>query len=153
MSADNATHKSAKDRTSREFTLLGFLWRSLFSLILVLSTYNPSGVSFYHWISTAITADGLSAVHFFVGALLLIGWTILWVATWRALDTFGVVLATAAIGALVWLLIDLGILDPETSSAMAWIVLVSLSLLLSIGLSWAHVWRRLTGQFEVDDTD
>jgi len=25
--------------------------------------------------------------------------------------------------------------------------------LLAVGLSWSHVWRRLTGQFEVDDGD
>ena len=25
--------------------------------------------------------------------------------------------------------------------------------LLSIGLSWSHIWRRLTGQFSVDDAE
>jgi hypothetical protein len=136
---------------SREFTLISFIWRLAFALLLVLATYNPAGVSFYHWVSDAVGGEGLGPIHFFAGALLLIGWTILWVATWRALDTFGVILATAAIAALVWLLIDLGLLAAETSSAIGWIVLVSLGLLLSIGLSWSHIWRRLTGQFEVDD--
>jgi hypothetical protein len=32
-----------------------------------------------------------------------------------------------------------------------WVILVILSVMLAIGLSWSHVWRRLTGQFEVDD--
>ena len=62
-------------------------------------------------------------------------------------------LAAAAIGTLVWLLIDFGILAAGSASALTWTVLVCLATLLSIGLSWSHVWRRLTGQFNVDDAD
>jgi hypothetical protein len=32
------------------------------------------------------------------------------------------------------------------------VILIVASIVLAIGLSWSHVWRRLTGQFEVDDT-
>lgn len=134
-----------------EFTTLSFVWRFLFALFMVLVTYNPSGYSVFHWIRTALADSSLGAVHFFVGTLLLIGWSILWIATWRALETFGVLLAALAIGMLVWLLIDIGLLTPDTTSAIAWIVLVALAGLLSIGLSWSHIWRRLTGQFDVDD--
>ncbi len=153
MTDEETSGKVSKSRASHEFTALSFIWRLLFSLALVLITYNPSGTSFYHWITSALSNSTLGAVHFFIAALLLIGWTILWVATWRSLETFGVMLAAAAIAALVWLLIDIGLLDPETSSAMAWIVLICLALLLAIGLSWSHVWRRMTGQFDVDDDD
>lgn len=153
MSDNKNGEKHSSDRVSREFTALSFLWRLLFSLALVLITYNPSGTSFYHWLTDAISNSALDAVHFFIAALLLIGWAILWAATWRSLETIGVLLATAAIAALVWLLIDIGLLDPKTSSAVAWIVLVSLGLLLAIGLSWSHIWRRMTGQFDVDDDD
>ncbi|MEE4186103.1 MAG: DUF6524 family protein [Gammaproteobacteria bacterium] len=149
--ADQRSQTAAKSRRpSSEFTLLSFIWRFLFALFMVLATYNPSGVSVFHWIRGAMQGDGLGAVHFFVGVLLLIGWSILWIATWRALETFGVILASLAIAALVWLLIDLGVLTPDSSSAITWIVLVGLAGLLSIGLSWSHVWRRLTGQFDVD---
>ena len=34
---------------------------------------------------------------------------------------------------------------------IGWVILIILSVMLAIGLSWSHVWRRLTGQFEVDD--
>jgi len=135
---------------SSEFNLLSFAWRLLGSLVLVLATYNPSGTSYFHWVTQA---DGLGPLHLAVGIMLLIGWTILWVATWRALETLGVVLAAAAIAAIVWLMIDLGLFSLSSSSAIAWVVLISLAVLLAIGLSWAHVWRRLTGQFEVDEGD
>ncbi len=148
---EQQTPKRTPVDVSREFTVLSFIWRLLGSLLLVLATYNPSELSYFHWVKNSIAGDGIGAIHVFAGLLLLAGWSILWVATWRSLDTFGVFLAAAVIAALVWLLIDLGLLEPDTSSAIGWIVLVSLSLLLSIGLSWSHIWRRLTGQFEVDD--
>jgi hypothetical protein len=34
-----------------------------------------------------------------------------------------------------------------------WIVLVGLAAILTVGLSWSHIWRRLTGQYTVDDVD
>jgi hypothetical protein len=150
MAEQSSQNTSTKRGASSEFTVLSFVWRFLFALFMVLATYNPSGVSVFHWIRGAVQGDGVGAVHFFVGVLLLIGWSILWIATWRALETFGVILAGLAIGALVWLLIDIGVLAADSSSAITWIVLVGLAGLLSIGLSWSHVWRRLTGQFDVD---
>lgn len=149
MAEENESNSRGK--SSGEFTALGFLWRVLFSLVLVLATYNPTGFSYYNWASEAISASGFGAVHFFVGVVLLVGWVILWVATWRALETLGVILAAIVIGAFVWLLIDLGLLDTGSSAAIRWIALVSLALLLGIGLSWSHIWRRLTGQLEVDE--
>ena len=49
------------------------------------------------------------------------------------------------------MLIDFGILSINSVTAFTWVILVILSVMLAIGLSWSHVWRRLTGQFEVDD--
>ena len=74
-------------------------------------------------------------------------------ATWQALNTFGVILAALALGALVWLLIDLGVLAADSKSAITWISLVCLGGVLAIGLSWAHIWRRVTGQVEMADRD
>jgi len=150
MANQNTKAPYTRNGARNEFTVLSFIWRFLFALLLVLATYNPSGYSVFHWVRTAMAADGLGAIHFFVGVLLVIGWSILWIATWRALETFGVILAGLAISTLVWLLIDIGVLTPDTGSGIAWIVLFGLAGLLSIGLSWSHIWRRLTGQFEVD---
>jgi len=143
----------AKRSTSREFNALSLLWRLLFALVLVLVSYNPAGFSFFHWVRDAFAEGQLGPEHYFVGTLLAIGWTILVVATLRALNAFGVILAAIAIGTFVWLLIDFGLLDADSNTAIAWISLVCLSVLLSIGLSWSHIWRRLTGQFDVDEVD
>jgi len=133
---------------SREFTALSFLWRFAASLTLVLATYNPSGYSFFHWVSES---ESLGPEHFVVGIIVVIGWVILIAATKRSLDTLGMLLGIVLLAGLVWLLIDLGALSLDSVSSIAWVVLVCISLLLAIGLCWSHIWRRLTGQFEVDD--
>lgn len=142
-------------RSSRHkpFGFTDFLWRALAALLLVLATYNPSGFSYFHWLRAAAGDTGLNPSHYFIGILLLIGWVIFIVATRRTLGTLGTVLGAAFLGTGIWYLSFLGIIRAESSSAIVWLALIALSLLLAIGLSWAHVWRRMSGQLEVDDTD
>lgn len=135
-------------QVSREFTALSFLWRFAASLGLVLATYNPSGYSFFHWVRNS---EAVGPEHFVVGVIVIIGWVILIAATKRSLDTLGMVLGILLLAGLVWLLIDLGALSLDSVSNITWVLLVCIALLLAIGLCWSHIWRRLTGQFEVDD--
>ena len=65
----------------------------------------------------------------------------------------GIILGAAFFGCIVWLLVDVGWLSLESTNAFAWVVLVLLSLILAIGMSWSHIRRRLTGQFDVDEVD
>ena len=136
---------------SKELSGIDLLLRFVGPLLLVLITYNTSGVSFYHWFAGAIGGEGLSAIHFLALVALVIGWSILLIATFNALDMFGVILTAAFLGAVVWVFIDFGLLEAGSASAITWIVLVCVSLLLAVGLSWAHIWRRITGQVSVDD--
>ena len=132
---------------------MGFLWRLVAALVLVLLTYNPSGHSAYHWITSAISNSAFGPLHLLLVALLLIGWVIYWLATWRALGTLGVLLAALVLGAIIWLLFDIGLLESQSVSALTWISLICLALVLAIGVSWSHVWRKLTGQINVEDVD
>lgn len=143
----------SNSRNSRDISIGGFLFRFAAALILVLATYNPSDISFYDWVQGAMVNGTVGAEHVFVGVLILIGWTIFVVATIRALGTLGLVLGVAFFAALIWLLIDFGILSLDSASSVTWIVLVCLAGLLAIGVSWAHVWRKVTGQLEVNDDD
>ena len=132
---------------------MGFLWRLVAALVLVLLTYNPSGHSAYHWITSAISNSDFGPLHLLLVAFLLIGWVIYWIATWRALGTLGVALAALVLGAIIWLLFDIGLLESRSVSAVSWISLICLALVLAIGVSWSHVWRKLTGQINVEDVD
>lgn len=141
------------DSSSGGLSAAGLLLRFIFALVLVLATYNPSGHSAYHWISTAIAESSFGPLHLILVALLLIGWVIYWIATWRALGALGVTLAAVLLAGIIWLLFDIGMLKTESVSGATWIVLVALSAVLSVGVSWSHVWRRLTGQINVEDVD
>jgi hypothetical protein len=145
--------KSKSSKPSHEFNLFSFVWRFFASLALVLASYNPSDYSYYYWIRTGMSSSTLGPEHFVVGILLVIGWMILLGATQRSLGGIGVFLVGALLAGLVWLSIDLGLLSLDSASATTWVVLICIALALAIGLSWSHVWRRLTGQFEVDDGD
>jgi len=129
----------------------GFLLRLLAAFILVFSSYNPSGYSYYHWISENI--DSLTPMIALAGVLLLIGWTILLRATFRSLGPFGLLLAAAFLGVLLWMMIDWGWFDADSLTAVTYIVLAVLSGVLAIGVSWSHIRRRITGQIDVDDVE
>lgn len=144
---------SKSNKTHKSFGFIDFLWRLMAALVLVLVTFNPSGHSYVHWVREAFSGEGLQALNFFVGIILLIGWSIFVIATSRSLGTFGTVLSVALIGTGMWLLADIGIIQVGSASAVTWLVLIALAILLAAGLSWSHIWRRLSGQLEVDEVD
>lgn len=144
------SHSSKTGRPSREFNFLSFEWRFLAALLLVMLTYNPTVYSFAAWLKAA---SPLGPEHFVVGVVLLIGWVILLAATQRSLGPLGLILGGALLGGLVWLLNDIGWLGLASIQSATWVELICVAALLGVGLSWSHVWRRLTGQFEVDDGD
>lgn len=146
-----AENQKQKSRHARDVTMGGIALRFAAALVLILATYNPSRISIYHWVRGSIEEGTLGPEHFLVVVLLLIGWTIYVVASYRSLGRLGLVLVALFFAALVWLLIDFGLLKADSRVSMTWIVLICMSALLTIGVTWAHLWRKLTGQLEVDD--
>jgi hypothetical protein len=59
----------------------------------------------------------------------------------------------AVVGALLWVLSDVGLLTLEDRDFNLWLGLAAMSLVLGIGLSWSHVRRALSGQADMDDVD
>jgi len=127
----------------------GFAIRVIFSLFLVLLTFNPSGLSYYHWV--ADTFPKIQPLQAVAGVLLLILWIFLWRSMMQALGSLGVLLMAALTAALIWLVASWGWLDVHNARSMTWIVLVAVALILGIGMSWAIVRRQLTGQASVDE--
>jgi hypothetical protein len=134
-----------------EFNTFSFLGRWLFALALVMGTYNPSGYSWFSWLLNEGTEFGPVVV--LVGLLLLIGWIVYLRATFMSLGPVGIGLGAALFGVVIWLLIDIGWIALDSTSALTWLGLVVLSLILATGMSWSHIRRRLTGQFDVDEMD
>ena len=66
-------------------------------------------------------------------------------------QAFGIVLVAAIVGALIWVLIDYGILTLQNPSLNLWLGILALSVVLGIGLSWSIIRQRLSGQATVDE--
>jgi hypothetical protein len=134
-----------------EFNLGSFLGRLLFSVALVLLTFTPTGHSYYHWL-----ADGFPSIQpleAIAGIALLIAWLVFVRTTLAAIGTLGLALLVAFFAAVVWWVVSQGWLDVSNRSAMAWVVLLILGLVLGFGMSWSHIRRRLSGQASVDRID
>lgn len=85
------------------------------------------------------------------GVALLIGWGIYLKATMNSLGLIGIVAAGALLGCLLWLLIYWGLLSIGNATAMTWVIELLLALMLTIGMCWSHITRRLSGQLDVDE--
>jgi Family of unknown function (DUF6524) len=129
----------------------GFLLRFVFAIILVFATYNPEGVSYYHWISEAL--PDFTVIKAFVGVIILIGWIILIRATLGSLGFIGILLAAAFFGLAIWLIVDVLGLSTDNVRVISYIVGIMLASVLSIGVSWSHVRRRISGQVDTDEIE
>ena len=127
----------------------GFLLRAVLSLLLVLLTFNPSGYSYVHMVADGFPS--VTPVEAVLGILLLIGWIVFLGATLKSIGLLGMVLAFALCGALIWMIASWGWVSLENTSALTWIGLVILAMIMAIGMAWAHLYRRWTGQATVDE--
>jgi hypothetical protein len=134
-----------------QITWSGIGLRLLFAIVVVFLTFNPEGYSYYHWgIKQFLPLDPLKVV---AGIVLLIGWIMFVRATLRSLGAVGLILVTALCAALLWMLIDWGWLSKENSKVLAYAVLFIVSFILATGMSWSHIRRRVSGQYDIDDVD
>jgi hypothetical protein len=72
-------------------------------------------------------------------------------ATTQSLGLLGIVLVAALFGVLVWMLFFYDVVKTSSAGTITWIVLIGVSVVLTIGVSWAHIRRRLSGQATVDE--
>ena len=134
-----------------KFTAQKFFGRFAVALVLVFVTYNPSGVSYMHWITQEETASVPLLV--LVGLALLICFIIFVRATLRSIGPVGIVLVLAFLGTLVWLLVDFGIIDLAQGNVLTVIAEIILATIMAVGMSWSHIRRRMSGQVDTDDVD
>lgn len=133
----------------QDFSIGSFFLRFLFALALVFLTYNPSGYSWVGWLQSDVAMVYKAAG----GIVLLIGWVMFLRATWRSLGPIGTALAVAFFGILIWLFIEWGFFALDDTVVIQWVVLFVLSGVLAVGMSWSHVRRKLSGQYDTDEIE
>lgn len=129
----------------------GILLRFLVAVVLVFTTYNPAELSYFHWLRDNLEEQ--LPLKVFAGVVLLIGWTIFIRATLRSLGAFGLLLALAFFGTLLWLIVHYGLVPADSTKALTYIGLVVLCGVLATGVVWSHIRRRITGQVDTDEVD
>lgn len=127
---------------------MGFLLRWLAAFVLLAATYNPTDWSFVRW-AIANWQDQMPVVVL-IGLVLLIAYVLFFTAVLRGIGALGVVLILAVIAALIWVLYSWGWIDLANRSSNVWIGVIALSVVLALGMYWGILWRRLSGQLEVD---
>ena len=130
------------------FGPLNFLIRWLFTLFVVFGTYNPSGVSYFHWATQGSTSVSTIGV---VGMALLAVFVFLLRSTWRAIRLTGIVIGIGFFGLFNTMLVDLGLVVVGEPWIVSVMILASVATLLSIGLSFSAIRARLSGQIDSDD--
>ena len=139
---------------AHKFTWGGYLLRLLGAVVLVFGTYNPEHWSYVHWVEPVFFGTApFEVVMAFVGVVILIGWAIYIRATIRSLGVIGTILALAFFATLIWVLLAYTPLRADNLKVVTYLVLLGLAGVLSTGISWSHVRRRVTGQVDVDETD
>jgi hypothetical protein len=133
------------------FTVGSMFLRLVFALVVVLLTFNPSGFSFFHWSRDAFLASSLGPLHVLAGLALLAGWVLFVQATRQSLGLFGILLVGSLFTVLVWMLFFYDVVTTADSKALTWIVLSGVAVILTVGMCWAHLRRRLSGQATVDE--
>lgn len=119
-------------------------WRFLFAFVLVFATFNPTGYSYFHWASSVLPkVNGLLALF---TLLLLAAWIFFVRSTFRSLGLIGVAIAVAFCAALVWVGVDMGVVELSNKGLVTWIGLFVVALVLGLGMSWSTIRQKMTGQ-------
>lgn len=145
--------------SSSGFSWGGFFARTAGALLLVYATYNPERFSFFHWIFQPKPGEtglggllhGFTPIKAFAGLGLVAAWVVFLQATRRSLGAGGALLVVALFGCTIWAMIYYGVISPTSSKAIAHLILIAVSLVLAIGLSWSHITQRLSGQTDTDN--
>jgi len=133
----------------RNLSMGGLIARFLASLLLVTVTFNPSGYSFVHWI--AGNFPHFQPLQLVLGIALLAAWLFFLHATWRSLGTLGVALGAAFFAAMAWLFSSWGWFSLTNHNTVIWVALLMIACLLTLGLCWALIQARVSGQAVVEE--
>ncbi|HVE48247.1 MAG TPA: DUF6524 family protein [Casimicrobiaceae bacterium] len=122
--------------------------RTLLAIALVLLTWNPSGWDYVDWaLRDRSTFDAVKA---FFGLVLLAAWVFCLRAAWVSLGALGIVLVAALLATVVWMLVQFGVVAPDDRRAMVWLALVAIAIVLGVGVSWAKLRQRASGEIETN---
>lgn len=130
---------------------MGILLRWLGAFVLLAATFNPTQWNFIRWAEAHWASQ--MPLTLLLGLLLGVGYLIYIGATLRSIGAFGVIVVAAVVGALIWVLMDWGVLNLQNTDLNLWLAIFALSVVLGVGLCWSILRQRLSGQASVDEIE
>jgi hypothetical protein len=131
------------------FGVSGVIARWLAALFLVFATYNPSGYSYCDWI--ADIGGGHWILKALVSVVLVIAYATFVLATLRSLGRLGVATWVTFFSSIVWLMINIGIIQTLNVRMFVTFALIILANVFAVGVSWSYIRLRLSGQADTNN--
>lgn len=125
--------------------------RVIVAAIVILSTYNPTGTSIFHWITAH--PDPTDAWVMLLAVVTIVVNLGLLVAAWNALEKVGSIVCAVLFAAVIYLSFQEGWVSVDSRNSIQWLALILYSVFLGVGLAGAILWRRATGQVAVESLD
>jgi hypothetical protein len=123
-----------------------FVKRGLLASLLVLGTYNPSGHSYFHWVTET---GGSVTAKLSVGIVLFTGLVAVGRMAYLSMGFFGITAISLMVIMSVLAGVGLGFFAFDNVHVTIYFVLFWIILVLGIGISWGFVQKRIAGEREV----
>lgn len=123
-----------------------FARRGCLAATLVFGTYNPSGYSYYHWVTQG---EQLSTLQFFVGVLLFSGLVALGRMAFLSIGYFGITALLLLVIMSLLAGVGLGFFAFDDVHITVYFTLFWISMVLGVGTSWSFVQKRISGERDV----
>lgn len=134
----------------KQLGFAGVVVRALWALFLILSAYNFSGYSYFHWVMNDPSLDW--ALKLAAGGALGLGLYSMLDNTRRSLHKTGLVMTVLAGIGVSFYLIEQGVIDIASSEDIILAIQLNLALLCTVGLCFSHIHYRLGGVKQVEIT-
>lgn len=125
------------------FHVGNFVIRFVLCLFIVFATYNPSGLSWWHWVKDT---EGMWPYKTFSGILVVIAYSVILMVSRKAFDLLGLLLVSGLAASAVWIVFDLELFSPYTDAVVTVIYEVAIATVMAMGLSYSHIRSQLSGQ-------
>lgn len=128
----------------RPFNVIASRW--LMTATLVFGTYNPSGRSYWHWITTSPDPTPLQAL---VGIFLVLSLITVARMAYMALGFVGIAVVLGLILASKLVEVALGLTDFADMRVTDYTILFWITTILGFGVSWAILQKAITGERDI----
>src|SRR5215470_9735489 len=116
--------------------------RWLISAAVVFGTYNPSGHSYYHW---ATDGTGSLTLRLAVGIFLLAAIVALVRMAFLSIGYLGIVAVLSLIYGSILFRVGLGWFEFVDVDVETYAILIWVSTIIGVGISWSFFQRRISG--------